>query len=115
MKSRYGLIGFFSVIGILGLKMGDTSLYPFLAFSVFFEYLFVEPDEMFIANMRKSASWAFFAHLAVTAFVTCAAVIAFPENALEKGAAAGFGIALVIFCLSTAYFDWKDRRGVSYD
>lgn len=39
MKWRYGLIGLFSVVGIMGLLIRDTSLYPFLAFAIFFEYL----------------------------------------------------------------------------
>ena len=51
MKWRYGLIGLFSVVGIMGLLIRDTSLYPFLAFAIFFEYLFIEPDEMFVDNM----------------------------------------------------------------
>lgn len=115
MKRRYGLIGLFSVIGIMGLITKNASLYPFLAFAVFFEYLFVEPDEMFVENMRKAASWAFYTELVITALITCILVIPSPETALLKGAGAGFGIALVVFCLTTAYFDWKDLRGVSND
>lgn len=115
MKRRYGLIGLFSVIGFMGFATRNTSLYPFLAFVIFFEYLFVEPDEMFVDNMRKAASWAFYTELVITALITCVAMIPFTETALQKGAGAGFGIALVVFCLTTAYFDWKDRRGVSND
>ncbi len=115
MKSRYGLIGLFSIVGVMGVVTQNTSLYPFLAFVVFFEYLFVEPDEMFVENMRKAASWAFYTQLAIVALITCASIVPFPETALQKGAAAGFGIALVVFCLTTAYFDWKDRRGVLND
>ncbi len=115
MRRRYGFIGLFSVIGVMGIITRNSSLYSFLAFAVFFEYLFVEPDEMFIEHMRKAASWAFFTQLAVTAVITCASMIPFPESALQKGAAAGFGIALVVFCLTTAYFDLKDRRGVTND
>ena len=106
MKWRYGLIGLFSVVGIMGLLIRDTSLYPFLAFAIFFEYLFI---------MRKAAAWAFYTELVITALITCVAVFPFPETALQKGAGVGFGIALIVFCFSTAYFDWKDRRGVSND
>ena len=115
MKWRYGLIGLFSVVGIMGLLIRDTSLYLFLAFAIFFEYLFIEPDEMFVDNMRKAAAWAFYTELVITALITCVAVFPFPETALQKGAGVGFGIALIVFCFSTAYFDWKDRRGVSND
>lgn len=115
MKYRYGFIGCFSIIGILGLFTQNAALYPFLAFVIFFEYLFVEPDEMFVHNMRRAAAWAFYIHLGVTALITCLAIVPFPEVALQKGAAAGFGVALAVFCLATAYFDWQDRRGVSHD
>lgn len=115
MKRRYGLIGLFSIIGVMGVITQNTSLYPFLAFVIFFEYLFVEPDEMFVSNMRKAASWAFYTELVITALITCIAIFLFPETALQKGAGAGFGVALVVFCLTTAYFDWKERRGVSDD
>ncbi len=115
MKRRYGLIGLFSIIGIAGLAIQNASLYPFLAFAIFFEYLFIEPDEMFVDHMRKAASWAFYTELAVAALITCISIVPFSETALQKGAGAGFGIALVVFCLTTAYYDWKDRRGISND
>ncbi len=115
MKRRYGLIGLFSVIGFAGLAVQNTSLYPFLAFVIFFEYLFVAPDEMFVNNMRKAAAWAFYVELGITALITCISITLFPKTALQKGAGAGFGIGIAVFCLATAYFDWKDRRGVSDD
>lgn len=117
MQRRYGLIGFFSLIGLIGFYSHNPIYFPFLAFALFFEYFFVKTDEMFITNMRKAASWAFYANLAVTTLVTC--YFAFVENkadiALTKGVGFGFGIAIMIFSFVTVWFDWKDRRGVSND
>ena len=70
MKYRYGLLGCISLIGLLGLVEENPAFYPFLAFLLFFQYLFVTPDEMFIANMRKAAAWAFYADLAAVTAVT---------------------------------------------
>ncbi len=117
MKRRYGFLGFFSLIGLLGFWTHDPMYFPFLGFALFFEYFFVETDEMFIDNMRKAAAWAFFSDLAITTVVTCyyAIIKNNSDIALTKGVGFGFGAAIVVFCIVTACFDWKDRRGVSND
>lgn len=117
MKRRYGLLGFFSVIGLLGFWTHNPVFFPFLGFALFFEYFFVETDEMFADHMRKAAAWAFFADLTAVAAVTCYEVVVLRsvDAALTNGIAFGFGIAIMFFCFATAYFDWKDRRGVSND
>ncbi|MBS6397324.1 MAG: hypothetical protein KH452_09280 [Clostridiales bacterium] len=72
---------------------------------------------MFVENMRKAASWAFYSNLVVTTVSTCywSVIKQIPENALLKGIGLGFGISLIVFSFSTACFDWKDRRGISND
>lgn len=117
MKRRYGLFGLLSLIGILGIAANRSSLYPFLAFALFFEYLFVKPDEMFIENMRKAAAWAFHANLAATTAITCYYIVMKQPSdiALLKGIGIGFGVSLIVFSFASAWFDWKDRRGISND
>ncbi len=117
MKRRYGLIGLLSLIGVLGIITHTRDYYPFFAFALFFEYFFVKTDEMFLENMRKAASWAFYLNLATTAITTCyfALIKQIPELALQKGIGMGFGISLIVFSFVTAYFDWKERRGISND
>lgn len=70
MKCRYGFLGFFSLIGLLRFWTDNPMFFPFLGFALFFEYFFVETDEMFVQNMRKAAAWAFFSELVITAIVT---------------------------------------------
>lgn len=117
MKRRYGLLGFLSLIGVAGVLGREPSLYPFLVFAIFFEYLFVKADEMFIENMQKAGAWAFYANLLVTTAVTCYCILIKHEMdaALLKGVGAGFGLSLMVFCFTSAWFDWKDRRGVTDD
>ena len=117
MKRRYGFLGFFSLIGLLGFWTHNPMYFPFLGFALFFEYFFIKTDEMFIDNMRKAAVWAFFSNLATTTFVTCYYVIIRNNSAvaLTKGIGLGFGVAIIVFCLATAGFDWKDKRGASND
>lgn len=117
MKYRYGLLGCISLIGLLGLVEENPAFYPFLAFLLFFQYLFVTPDEMFIANMRKAAAWAFYADLAAVTAVTVWNGLR-SEN-LHQGLAAGmgmgFGLALIVFSFATTWFDWRERRGLTND
>ena len=70
MKRRYGLLGLLSLIGVLGLVSGNRVYLPFLAWAVFFRYLFVEADEMFTANLGRAAAWAFYLQLAATTGIT---------------------------------------------
>ncbi len=117
MKRRYGLLGLLSLIGILGIATRTPPLYPFLAFALFFEYFFIKPDEMFIENMRKAAAWAFYANLAMVIIITCyhMAIKQQSDVALIKGIGTGFGVSLIVFSFVSAWFDWKDRRGISDD
>lgn len=117
MQRKYGFLGFLSLVGVIGLVTKSPQYYPFLGFAIFFEYFFTKADEMFVENIRKAAAWAFFANLLVTTIVTCycAMVLGKTDTALEKGIGLGFGIAILLFCFMTAYFDWKDGRGISDD
>lgn len=111
MKRRYGLLGLLSLIGVLGLVSGNRAYLPFLAWAVFFRYLFVEADEMFTANLGRAAAWAFYLQLAATTGVTLLAAGRGqpPETALLRGIGAGFGLALMGFALLAAWFEWRER------
>ena len=85
----------------------NADFYPFLAFILFFQYLFVQPDEMFVENMRKAAAWAFYANLTAATIVTiCHAALrdGTLHSALAAGMGAGFGLALMIFAFATVWF-----------
>ena len=113
MKRRYGLLGLLSAIGVLGAATGQASLCPFLAFALFFGCFFVTPDVLFVERMRKAASWAFYADLALTTAVTCVCIAAGyqPDAALLRGVGAGFGTSLLVFSSACAWFEWRELRG----
>ena len=117
MKRRYGLLGFLSLIGLLGAVTGDRSYYPFFAFALFFEYFFVEADEMFLEHMRKAASWAFYTSLFVTTLGTACLVVLrrTMEGALLKGVGWGFAGAIIVFSFAATCFEWKDHIGAVND
>ena len=113
MKNKYGFIGFISLLGLIGVFNGNKDFYAFITFAIFFKYFFVTPDEMFIENMRKAASWAFFSGQAITVIITLAHTITKTKyDALTMGITLGWSISIIVFCLSTIYFEWKDSRGI---
>lgn len=115
MKNKFGLIGFVSLLGILGLYTDEPLLLSFFAFVLFFEYLFICPDELFIENMRKAAMWAFISNLTITALATLIfSVFNMSSNALSGGIILGFSFSIAIFCFSTSFLDrrekWRNRH-----
>lgn len=113
MKNAYGLFGGLSIIGIIGWFTGTKELWSFFAFAVFFQYLFVAPDEMFVANIRKAASRAFFCGqlMVALAMVTCIIMGKSTQETLVIGITLGWSLSIIVFCLSTAYHDWRDHCG----
>ena len=51
MKNWYGCIGFLSLLGFWGILGEEPLFLCFFAFALFFEYFWVNPDEMFIENI----------------------------------------------------------------
>lgn len=116
MKNKYGLIGFLSILGIWGLYQNEPIFLSFLAFIVFFEYFFIEPDELFIVNMRKAGTWGFFTNIAITSLATLVmSAFNISSNALAGGATLGFSIGIAVFCFSTSFLEWKEKREIKND
>lgn len=111
MKNKFGLIGLVSLLGFWGLHTGEQLFIAFFAFALFFEYLFVIPDELFVENMRKAAMWAFFSNLTITVLATM--VISTLDinmsNAFQAGCTFGFSAGIIIFCCSTSFLEWKEK------
>lgn len=116
MKNKYGFIGFLSLLGFWGLHSGDNIFLFFFAFVVFFQYFWIEPDEMLIETIRKCATYAFFANLFTATVATL--VFSYFElsiNPMAGGTALGFGISVVVFVLMTFIMELKERLGAGND
>lgn len=90
----------------------------FFAFAVDFEYWFMKSDEMLEEYMNKSASRGFYCGMIMTAGMTLFSF--FIENnssieALTFGLAYGWGIAVIVYSLSTAYYGFKEKWGLGND
>lgn len=112
MKSKYGLIGFLSLLGFVGLFGGEPLFLAFFAFAIFFEYFWVQPDEMFVEMMRKCATYAFFTNLLITTGATLLlSHFQLGGNPLAGGTALGFGISVAVFAFATFILEVKERIG----
>ena len=121
MKRRsylYGMLGFLSLLGFLGILTQERSYLAFFAFVVDFQYFFVNSDEMFDAYMRKSATWAFYGGMLTTA---AAAMVAYfltgsaGGETLSMGFAAGWAAAVIIHAVLVAYYSFRERWDTAHD
>lgn len=110
MKNWYGCIGFLSLLGFWGI-LGDEPLFLyFFAFALFFEYFWVNPDEMFLENMRKCATLAFASNLLITTLATLIlSYFNLSNNSLAAGTALGFGVSIAVFSFSTFVVEIRER------
>lgn len=115
MKNKYGCIGFVALLGLLGFYNNEKWYFAFFAFAIFFEYFFKQPDELFVSNIRKAAANAYWVGLGISVIAIIYFNIRGGEIALEKGVLLGFGLGIVTFCFCSAYFEWKEGRGITND
>ena len=55
-RYRYGMMGFLSLLGFLGIFTEERTFLAFFAFAVDFEYFFLKSDEMLEQYMNRAAS-----------------------------------------------------------
>ena len=111
MKNKFGLLGFISLLGFIGLFTDERGFLFFFAYIVDFRYFFVTPDEMFMQTMRRASSNAFFVSIAISVISTI--TICFTrgiESAFNTGCAFGFVGAFVTFTLLLFYYEWIESK-----
>ena len=87
-QNWYGLLGFLSLLGWIGVFTQERVFLLFFAFAVDFQYFFLPSDEMLEESMAR-----------------CAA----------RGFLLGFGIAVMVYELSSAYYGFRESRGLGDD
>ncbi len=121
MKSRnhswYGMMGFLSLLGFLGVFTQERAFLAFFAFAVDFEYFFLKSDEMLEQYMNRTASAAFYCGMTV---VAVAALVSFAfgtdaSRALLTGFACGWAASVLVHAVMTAYYGFRERQGLTDD
>ena len=86
-RNPLGYLGFFAVLGAVGLVRDIDGYLGFFGFAYYFRYFWVLPDEMLLDYVRRSAAWAFFTGTGATLVTTLVSVFA-----AEPRQAFGFGM-----------------------
>lgn len=110
MRNKLGLLGILGFLGVLGIVTDNRFFLAFFAFLVFFRYFFVIPDELFMQNVRRAATPAFFTGVAVQGITI--AVTAFTKDAqqLISGLALSFSISIMLFIILLVAAEFKELR-----
>lgn len=121
MKIRrylYGAMGLLSLLGFIGIFTDEKGFLGFFAFVVDFEYFFMKSDEMLEEYMNKSASRAFYCGMILTAISTLINFLSQNQTgheAFAAGLAVGWAVSVVVYALSTAFYGFKEKWGLSDD
>ena len=112
-KMNYlGLLSLLSLIAILGWQTGNTGLYGFFGSAYYIRYFWVIPDELFQENVRKSATFAFFAEMIslVPLMFICATLYDI-SSAIPMAFGLSFAIAILMFTVVLMIQEWEERKG----
>lgn len=116
-KNLYGYLGFLSLLGLIGIFTEERSFLAFFAFAVDFQYFFIPSDEMLEEYMNRATSRGFiFGMISMAAAVLVAFLIGMPSSqALMIGCTLGWGVSVAVYSLSSAYYGFKESRGMQDD
>ena len=114
-QTLFGMLGFLSLMGFVGVFTEARGFLGFFAFAVDFQYFFLKSDEMLEEQLARSASRAFVAGMLVMA----AAVLGMlalgrfdPSRALLTGCAARWTASVVGYALTAAWYGFRENWGL---
>ena len=113
----FGLTGFLSLLGLIGIFTEERSFLAFFAFSVDFQYFFLPVDEMLERQMDRSAALGFYAGMLLTAGGTLWYFLRGDStgSALLNGFAMGWVAAVLVHALTSAWYGFREGWGAADD
>ncbi|MHB8062465.1 MAG: DUF3796 domain-containing protein [Ruminiclostridium sp.] len=110
MKNKLGYLGLLGLLGILGIITDNRDFLGFFGFFIFFRYFTVIPDELFIDNVRKATTPAFFISILIEAISIVIAVISKEKMILLIGFLTSFIVSLFVFLIILSIYEFKESR-----
>ena len=110
-QTLYGMLGFLSLLGFVGIFTEARGFLGFFAFAVDFQYFFLKSDEMLEEQLARSASRAFVAGMLGTLILGGLD----PSRALLTGCAAGWAASVVVYALTAAWYGFRENWGIERD
>lgn len=113
MRNKLSYLGFLGILGLTGISTDHHSMLGFFGFFAYFAYLGVEPDELFVQNLQKSATAGFFTGLPLWAItITLGLVFSSPELFII-GVALSFAAVVMVFTIYLSLLEWREKRNLS--
>lgn len=116
-KNLYGMLGFLSLLGMIGIVTEEKAFLSFFAFALDFQYFWIPSDEMLEDYMNRSAGRGFlFGMISMAVGTLSSIVVGMPANhALMTGCTLGWSVSVVVYSLCSAYYGFRERRGMQDD
>ena len=111
MKNRLGFLGFLGLFGLSGFLSGNYAYCSFFGILIFLRYFWVIPDELFIANVQKAATPAFFVGITVYAITGALTAFFVSTTIFMIGLVTGFAASLLVFTLILVIREFNESRG----
>ncbi|WP_026895971.1 DUF3796 domain-containing protein [Clostridiisalibacter paucivorans] len=106
-----GLLSLLSLIGFLGWKTGDISLYGFFGFGYYIRYFFIIPDELFELNVRKAATSAFLCQMiSLVLFMFLGYFVYLDARAIPFAFGLSFATAIFVFSIYLMVLEYRESR-----
>lgn len=111
-----GLLSLLALIPILGWKLEIPGLFGFFGFAYYLRYFWVTPDELFLLNLRKAATAAFFWELiSLVPLLAAAWVICGGTRALPAALGLSYAVAILVFSFALAALELREQRSADHD
>lgn len=114
-QTLYGMLGFLSLLGFVGVFTEARGFLGFFAFAVDFQYFFLKSDEMLEEQLAHAASRAFVAGMLVMAAAVLGTLMLGgfdPSRALLTGCAAGWAASVAVYALTSAWYGFRENWGL---
>jgi len=116
VKNKLAYLGFLGLIGLLGPfhLIGEDSSAAYFMFMFFFFFLYakVEPDELFILNVQRSAAKAFFFGLIFTAIAVTLSFVVDSAALIRLLFVLSFVVFLLTFIISLEIIERREKKGL---
>ena len=117
MKHPFNYLGLLSLpapAALLYFPTGKIDFIGFLGFLAFFRYFWVNPDELFLHTLRRSATAAYLIQCVTLApFMLVFFALDPQSNPVGPALASSFAVALIFFCLHHSWLEWKEMKEVA--
>lgn len=119
MKRKINYLGFLSLlalIAVLGWKTENAGFFGFFGFAYYIRYFWVIPDEFFLLNVQRAATFAFMAEMiSLVPFLFACVFLYGASGAVPVAFGLSFAAAIFAFTGALTILEWRERKGALND